>query len=78
MKRGEHHVVHNSERGGWDVKQPGALRVSGHYGTKSQAVSAGRIMSRNKGTELVIHGENGRIQNSDSHGCDPCPPRDRK
>lgn len=76
--REEHHVVPNGERGGWDVKRNGAQRASGHYETKEQALAAGRIMSRNQGTELISHLKNGQIQNPDSHGHDPCPPRDRK
>lgn len=76
--RKEHHVVPNSERGGWDVKKNGADRASGHYPTKAMAVDAGRVMSRNQGTELITHLKDGKIQNPDSHGNDPCPPRDRK
>lgn len=76
--RKEHHVVPNSQRGGWDVKRENALRASGHYDTKNQAVSAGRTMSSNQNTELIIHNMDGRISNPDSHGNDPCPPRDRR
>ena len=78
MSREEHHVVPNSERGGWDAKRNGAERASGHYETKSDAMKAGREMSRNAGTEFVVHGKDGRIQNPDSHGNDPCPPKDTK
>lgn len=74
MARSSHHVVHNS-KGGWDVKRSGAKRSSGHFMTKEQAVSAGRQISRNQGTEFVVHGMNGRIQSADSHDSDPCPPR---
>lgn len=47
--------------GGWDVKRGGAQRSSGHYSTKQEAVNAGRQISRNQGTEFVIHGMNGRF-----------------
>lgn len=76
MARDEHHIVPKSS-GGWDVKRNGAQRASVHSETKAQAVKAGRGISKNQGTELVIHGRNGRIQNSDSHGNDPCPPKDK-
>ncbi|NQT34831.1 DUF2188 domain-containing protein [bacterium] len=69
-----HHVVKKSS-GGWDVKRGGALRSSGHFKTKRDAEKAGRKISRNQGTEFVIHGTNGRIQRKDSHGSDPFPPR---
>ena len=74
MARSSHHVVHNSN-GGWDVKRNGSQRSSGNFETKEEAVTAGRQISQNQGTELVIHGMNGRIQASDSHGNDPCPPK---
>jgi hypothetical protein len=31
----------------------------------------GRTISRHQGTELVIHGKDGVIQQKDSHGHDP-------
>lgn len=69
-----HHVVPNSD-GGWDVKRDGAKRISGHYDKKQDAVDAARKISQNQNTELFIHGKNGLIQNRDSHGNDPFPPR---
>lgn len=76
--RAEHHVVPNENRGGWDVKRNGAERSSGHFDTKTAAVEAGRIISQNQHSELVIHLRNGQIQKSDSHGNDPYPPKDFK
>lgn len=69
-----HHVVPKSS-GGWDVKRGGALRSSGHFSKKSDAVNAGRDISRNQRTEFVIHGTDGKIQRKDSHGNDPFPPK---
>lgn len=77
MKRKEHHIVPNPN-GGWDIKRENATRSSGHFDTKSEAIDKGRIISRNQGTEFIIHGKDGKIQRSDSHGNDPCPPRDFK
>ncbi len=77
MARQTHHVVHNSN-GGWSVKKGGSQRASVNAPTKAEAERLGREISRNQNTELVIHGLNGRIQRSDSHGNDPCPPRDSK
>ena len=77
MPRKTHHVV-PSPTGGWNVKKGGAERASIHTDTKQQAIDAGRQISRNQETEFVIHGQNGRIQRSDSHGNDPCPPKDSK
>lgn len=77
MPRQTHHIVPASD-GGWNVKRGGSQRASGHYATKREAIDAGRIISRNQGTELISHGQNGKIQWSDSHGHDPCPPRDKR
>jgi len=75
--RKEHHVVPNPQ-GGWDVRRNDAERASVHTDTKADAVEAARRISRNQGTEMIIHGKDGKIQNSDSHGKDPCPPKDDK
>jgi len=75
MARQTHHVVHNPD-GGWDIRRGGSERSSGHFDNKDDAVDAGREISRNQGTEFLIHGRDGRIQQSDSHGNDPNPPKD--
>ncbi|MGH1457228.1 MAG: DUF2188 domain-containing protein [Alphaproteobacteria bacterium] len=72
-----HHVVPNPD-GGWDVKRGGAERASGHFDRKSDAVDRGREISRNQNTEFRIHNKDGKIARSDSHGNDPCPPKDKK
>jgi hypothetical protein len=72
--KNQHHVVPNP-KGGWDVKLAGAAKASIHAETKQAAVDMGRAISRHQGTEFVIHGKDGRIQQSDSHGNDPFPPR---
>ena len=77
MPNNEHHVVPNAARGGWDMKRNGAERASAHTEKKEDSVRIGRELSRNAGSELVIHGKDGRIQQKDSHGNDPCPPRDK-
>lgn len=76
MSRDTHHVVHNPN-GGWDIKRGGGQRASAHAGTKFEAEKIGREVSRNQKTEFIIHGMNGRIQRSDSHGNDPCPSKDK-
>lgn len=74
----DYHVVPNGGRGGWDVKREGAERSSGHFDRKTEAMERGRELAREHRTELVEHGRNGRIQDSDSYGNDPNPPRDKK
>ncbi|MEL7252791.1 MAG: DUF2188 domain-containing protein [Pseudomonadota bacterium] len=69
-----HHVVPNP-KGGWDVKRGGSSRATSHHDTKQAAISSGRQVSRNQGTEFRIHNKDGRIAQSDSHGNDPYPPK---
>ena len=73
-KQKSHHVVPNPD-GGWDVKKAGAERASKHSDTKQEAVEKGRQISQNQGTELYIHGKDGKIQQKDSHGNDTFPPK---
>jgi hypothetical protein len=72
--KNQHHVVPNSEKGR-DVNRAGGARVSAHTESKQTAVDIGRELSRRQGTEFVIHGKDGKIQQSDSQGNDPFPPR---
>lgn len=77
MARNERHVVKNPESG-WDVKKPHAERVSSHADTKAEAVNRARDICKNDKAECVIHDKDGKIQNSNSYGKDPCPPKDKK
>lgn len=70
------HVVPRQDS--WAVRREGASRDSSHHDRKSDAVDAGRSTARRAGVELVTHGKDGRIQDSDSYGNDPHPPIDRK
>jgi hypothetical protein len=74
MPNKTHHIVHDSE-GGWNVQKGGASKPSGHFDTKKEAELAGRIISQNQGSELYIHGMDGKIQRKDSHGNDLFPPK---
>lgn len=70
------HVVPHGE--GWAYRESGSERVSRTFRTQKEAVDAARVVSRNLHSELIVHGAGGQIQWSDSHGHDPCPPRDMK
>lgn len=69
------HVVPNSDKGGWDIKQSGGQKSSGHFDTKKEAVDRAREISINQKTELTIHNQDGKIGKKDSHGNDPHPPK---
>lgn len=67
------HVVPHGDK--WSVRRSGASRASGVYQTQREAVSVARDLARNQGTELYIHGRDGRIRERDSYGKDPMPPK---
>jgi len=75
MKKKTTHVVPNKDRGGWDIRQGGSSRSSGHFDTQREAVDRARDISRNQSSELYIHRKNGQIRDKDSHGGDPFPPK---
>ena len=67
-KPGQHVVP---SEGGWKVIKAGASRASGRYGTQQEAVREARSLAQSQGTELYIHGKDGRIRSRDSYGSDP-------
>ena len=76
--RKELHVVSNSTRGGWDAKRQNAERASKHFETKQEALIWSRNVAKKEGLELIPHRVDGKIQNPNSYGKDPCPPKDKK
>lgn len=77
MNRKSNHVV-PSKVHGWAVIKSGATRASRSFGSKDAAVKYARTISKNERTELYIHKKDGTIQNRDSYGNDPFPPRDKR
>jgi uncharacterized protein DUF2188 len=76
MSKKNVHVVPKAD--GWAVKKEGNSRSSAVTDTKSEAESIGRDLAKNERSELVIHGKDGKIQDKDSYGNDPNPPKDMK
>lgn len=64
--------------GGWQNRREGAQRASARYARKSDAEAAGRSAARRDGVEHFIQRRDGTIQNRNSYGNDPFPPRDTK
>lgn len=71
------HVVPSKKNGGWAVKKAGSSRASRAFVKKDEAVQYARDLSRKEKSELYIHKKDGSIQNRNSYGNDPFPPRDR-
>ena len=73
MGKNQHVTPHPA--GGWQVKGEGNSKATVRTSTQSEAIDRARAISRNQGSELVIHRLNGMIRDKDSHGRDPFPPR---
>ncbi len=73
MGKNQHVVPHPD--GGWQVKGEGNSRATVKTDTQREAIDIARQISRNQGSELVIHRPNGQIRDKDSHGRDPYPPQ---
>lgn len=76
--RKEIHILSNPNRGGWDAKRPHADRASKHFKTKKDAMNWCQELAKKEGLELIPHGTNGKFQNPNSYGYDPCPPKDTR
>lgn len=74
MARNNQHVTKRPD-GLWQVKGEGNSRATAVTRTQAEAIDIARAVSRNQGSELIIHRPDGRIRERDSHGHDPFPPR---
>ena len=69
MSNKPQHVVPNGSK--WSVRKAGSSRATSTFETQGEAIQEGRKIARNQGTELFIHGRDGRIRERDSYGNDP-------
>ena len=75
-KKQDIHVVPHPD--GWATKKEGADRAGTVAPTQAKAIEAARNQARRERVEVVIHGRDGKIRDSDSYGNDPFPPKDEK
>lgn len=71
-KKNQHVVPHGSD---WAVKGAGNSKATSIHSTQQEAINRGREIAQNQKSELLIHGENGRIREKNSYGNDPYPPK---
>ena len=69
------HVVPHLE--GWAVKREGNERATSVHDRQRDAQEAAIPIAKRDHTEVVTHGRDGKIRDSDSYGPDPNPPRSR-
>lgn len=69
-----YHITPNPQ-GGWRVGLEKAARASSLKDTKDEAVNRAKELAKsNPLSQVVIHGQNGRIQTEYTYGNDPHPP----
>lgn len=72
IKKNQHVVPHD---GGWAVRGDGNGRATSVHDTQREAIGAARETAIRQGSEMLIHGENGRIRERNTYGNDPHPPK---
>ena len=69
------HTVFNSDRHMWENKAEGTTKPLSSHHTKGNALDRAEQIAENKHVEHLIHGKDGKIQERNSYGNDPFPPR---
>lgn len=69
-----YHVIPSGD-GGWAIRQSGSVRASAVFGRKEDALKRAVDYARRKGTDVFVHGVDGRIRSARSYGSDPMRPR---
>lgn len=73
MSKNQHVIPH--KKGGWQVKGGGNSRATVIVNTQYEAIKIARDIAKNQKTEVVIHGQDGKIRDKNSYGNDPYPPK---
>lgn len=73
MSKKSQHVVPSGGR--WSVRSSGASRASKTFDTQQEAIKNAKSKAKKQGTELYVHGRDGKIRERNSYGKDPFPPK---
>jgi phospholipase/lecithinase/hemolysin len=71
-KKNQHVVPHGND---WAVKGAGNSKATAVHPTQQEAIKHAREIAQNQKSELLIHGQNGRIREKNSYGNDQFPPK---
>jgi hypothetical protein len=69
------HITYKN--GLWNVIGAGNSKPTKTFNNKNTAIDYGRKIATNQQSNIIIHKMDGKIQDSDSYGKDPCPPKDK-
>ena len=75
MGKNQHVVPHGNR---WAVKEEGRNKPSSTHRTQELARQSAVPIAKEKKSEVVIHGRDGKIRDKDSYGRDPNPPKDKR
>lgn len=70
-KKNQHVVPKNGE---WAVRGEGNARTTSTHKTQKDAINTARDKAQKQGSELIIHGRDGKIREKNTYGKDPHPP----
>lgn len=73
MAKKNQHVV--PKDGGWAVRGEGNSRASSTHETQKSAIEKARGKAQKDGSEVIIHGRDGKIRERNTYGKDPYPPK---
>lgn len=76
MKKNQHVTKHSD--GGWQVKGARNEKATKITETQKEAIDVAREIAKHQKSEVVIHGQDGKIRDKDSYGNDSNPPKDTK
>jgi len=68
MRAKAQHVVPNGHK--WSIRKAGSSRATRTFTTQQEAIKKARVIAKQQGTELYVHGRDGRIRERDSYGND--------
>jgi hypothetical protein len=75
MSRRNIHTVYNNDASRWENKEEGNKTPLSTHQKKDNALDRGEKMAEEANVEHFIHGKDGKIQERNSYGNDPFPPR---
>lgn len=68
-----YHVVMRED--GWGVPGEGNTRDTSHHETQDAAFKAAREIAKRQGSEVLIHGRDGKLRERNTYGEHPFPPK---
>jgi hypothetical protein len=69
------HTVYNQDRRMWENKAEKSSDIISSHHNKENALNKAENIAEERKVEHFIHGKDGKIQERNSYGNDPFPPR---